>query len=132
MNFFKKRKIIYREDGSPYLIRWNIFECKYFSLKLHKILLSDYDCPHDHPWTFISLIFAGGYVEYREVNGKWISEIKHPLDILYRSAETKHRLELHQPAWTLVLTLKKRRQWGFWTKEGWLPWFKYNSTNSCE
>ena len=128
MKFFKKRKDITRDNGDIYLKRWNLFECKFFSVKLHNIILSDYDCHHDHPWSFISFIIKGGYVEYKDGTSKII----HPFSLLWRPAKTSHRLELHQPCWSLVITFKKTRQWGFFTKEGWVPWFKYNSTQSCE
>jgi hypothetical protein len=145
VRFFKKRKIIKRENDTPYLIRWNLFECPAFSVKLHKILRSDYDCLHDHPWSFISIILWGGYVEHRDkvICEHWsvddsderlerTSKIYHPGNILYRRAEDRHKLEIHQPAWTLVISFKKKRQWGFWTKAGWVPFFKYNSDASCE
>lgn len=170
ISFFKKRKIIKRENEVPYLIRWNLFECPAFSIKIHKILRSDYDCLHDHPWAFLSFILRGGYVEHRDIpiepkpetvaavstvknlnsNGynisdmewlgynmtyfthKRVSKIVHPGSIIYRKAEDRHKLEIHQPALTLVITFKKTRQWGFWTKQGWVPFFKYNSNNHCE
>ena len=150
VTFLKKKKIIERAQGEPYLIRRNLFECPLFSIKLHKILKSDYDCLHDHPWAFVSLILRGGYVEHREVevkeqyaehivrvgaDGKCykrVSKIYHPGQILFRNAEERHKLEIHQPATTLVFTFKKVRQWGFWTKEGWVPFFEYNSNNTCE
>lgn len=147
MKFFKKRKEILRDDNSVYLIRWNLFECKYFSIKIHKILLSDHDCMHDHPWSFVSIILWGGYVEHREIGEilphhvnhnpceiqfESVSKIMHPFSILYRKATDIHRLEIHQPAITLVITFKKIREWGFWTKLGWIEWFKYNSNQKCD
>lgn len=145
MKFFKKRKEIMREDDSVYLIRWNLFECMFFSIKLHRILRSDYDCLHDHPWAFVSLILCGGYVEHREIKGvfkgalpgqisytKVISRIYHPGQVLYRRATDKHKLEIHQPATTLVVTFKKVRPWGFWTKKGWVHHSEYDAQASCE
>src|SRR5688500_1549433 len=136
MRFFKKKKIINRQDGEPYLIRWNLFECRFFSIKIHKILRSDPDCLHDHPWAFVSFILWGGYVEHtikykssqnqitllRETKSKII----HPFSILYRPAKWAHRLEIHQPAITLVITTKKIRQWGFFTPLRWVHWTKYD------
>lgn len=125
-----RKKIIYRltsEDRVPYLIRWNLFGCKWFSVKLHKILLSDDACLHDHPWTFISLILRGGYVE-ETFSGK---RLYGPGSILYRPAWWAHRLEIFQPAITLVITFKKQRQWGFFTKFGWIAHNKYNQSKTC-
>jgi hypothetical protein len=153
MKFFKKKKIIYRDDNTPYLIRWNLFECKYFSIKIHKGLVSDDACLHDHPWAFISLILWGGYVEHREISFekplpeeelyddvympktvtvyKEISRIYHPCSVLFRKATDIHRLEVHQPFYSLVITFKKVRDWGFWTPKGFIKWFNYNKSEHC-
>lgn len=145
MKFFKKR-IIEREDGKPYLVRFSLFTCRFFSVKIHKILLSDYDCQHDHPWAFISLILKGGYVEHATILEKlpsWddfymiekeiqTSRIYGPGSILYRPATFTHKLEIHQPCWSLVVTFRKVREWGFHTPGGWLPWRKYSPKNSCQ
>lgn len=123
-----KKKVISRHDDEAYLIRYSIFSCPFFAVKIHKILLSDNACLHDHPWKFISLILKGGYIEHTEEGSK----IYHPGQILRRPAEYKHRLEIHQPAWTLVITFKKVRQWGFWTPFGFVEWFKYKQGEGCE
>lgn len=134
-----KKRIIYREDGSVYLIRYTLFKCRWFAIRLHHILLSDYDCLHDHPWNFISIILWKGYIEAREKSFKlapWVrwNTFKRckPGSILFRKAEDKHRLIVSSPAWTLVIMMKRRREWGFWTKGGWIHWSNYKSTQSCE
>lgn len=143
-----KKKIITRSDAVPYLIRYTIFSCPLFSIKIHNLLISDDDCLHDHPWAFVSLILWGGYVEHTNIyvhttgqyeNGqdldRWDtkkkSKIYHPLSVLYRPAKWQHKLEIHQPAWTLVITFKKIRMWGFWTRNGFVPFFKYRG-GGCE
>lgn len=156
-----KPKTIYRSGDvpgteEPYLIRYNILSTPWFGIKIHKILLSDSDCLHDHPWTFISFILKGGYSEtttkrYRNSRlhfaghkmpaGKryqWITW-RGPGSILYRPAEMAHRLDLKVdkagdviPALTFVINLKREREWGFWTPLGWLHWEKYTSVNKCE
>lgn len=207
MKFLKKKKVITRGDNTPYLERWNIFECRYFSIKLHHLLLSDDDCLHDHPWAFISLILWNGYIEHRDIpikpsvqmgrvvtgtkwetsytpevdsasaeqakkewlntrvqclpskqdafDGKtpyraWMDELTqypdpypqekfnriqkrmYPMTIIYRKPTDRHKIEIVKPAWTLVLTFKKVREWGFWTKSGFIKWFDYKSTSNCE
>lgn len=166
MRLFKPKKDIYRKDGKIYLKRWTLFECKLFSLKIHKILLTDDECLHDHPWNFISIILKGGYVEYRDVIEKvttvkrymkiqdimnknpemiknftllddntisyTICKTYHPLNVLYRNATDKHRLELHQSCWTFVISLKKTRVWGFWTKFGFIKHYDYDSKQHCD
>lgn len=126
MRFYKKT-IIYRED-KPYLVRRSLFSCRFFAIKVHQILISDYDCHHDHPWAFVTLLVKGGYVEHTPKGSK----VYGPLSLLYRPAEFLHRLEIHQPVWSVVITFKKFRDWGFITPKGWVFWKDYDSSNSCE
>lgn len=126
---FRKRTI-QRNDGAPYLIRYYILRTPWFRIRLHNILLSDYDCLHDHPWNFISLILWGGY-------GEMFNDEEKPREhsmgkVLFRKAEDKHRLIVNKPAWTLVFMLKRRREWGFFTKKGWVEFWKYVPTQTCE
>jgi hypothetical protein len=152
-----KKKIIHRDDGSPYLIRWYLFRCSRFQICLHHILLSDYDCLHDHPWAFWSFILWGGYWErvplhptifaeasqkgrdrFKRLYGvdgmaqkkKWYS----PFSFLKREMYWRHALELPpgKTAWSLLIMFKKEREWGFWTTTGWEHYKTYDSTQSCE
>src|SRR5882757_10670128 len=111
-----KSRIIYREDGKPYLKRFYILRTPWVRIRVHHIMLSDYDCLHDHPWNFVSIILKGSYVEAREVeSGTLITNYRgmpkmttytykkyNAGSILFRKAEDKHRLILQKPAWTLV------------------------------
>lgn len=151
--FFDKR-IIRRKENIPYLIRWTIIgfgiDSSWFSIKLHNILISDEECLHNHPWAFISIILKGGYTEHtRELPwsyklSKWslpvISEkngfrVQHKEfragSILFRPARWSHRLELKEPVWTLVFTFRKVQRWGFFTKKGWIPHWKYVENRDC-
>jgi hypothetical protein len=138
MRLFKK-EIIRRDDGTPYLIRWFIIYRSWFGqIMLHKILLTDNDCPHDHPWSFTSIMLKGTYIEHehRGFTSFWhlvrSRKITAPA-IMFRPASWAHTLEIPgKPVWTLVFTGRKSRSWGFWTKKGWLHHSKYKSTNSCE
>lgn len=128
MKFFKKHKTITR-NGQPLLIRWNLFECRYFSIKIHKLIGSDPSCQHDHPWAFLTFLMRGGYVEYNQKGSKVYSRFS----LLYRPANYLHSLQIHQPVWTFVITFKKTRQWGFLTPKGWVAWFNFkDSSNQCE
>jgi len=130
-----KKKIIYREDGAAYLVRYKLIGCKWFKIRVHHILLSDHDCLHDHPWNFISIILKGGYWERRWpiINKnfyKWYS----PCSLLYRKATWRHSIELPvgRTCWTFVIMFRRKREWGFWTKSGFVHWRKYNSNQNCE
>jgi hypothetical protein len=152
MKFFKPKKIIFREEGQALLHRWNIFECRYFSIKIHKLIGSDNACHHDHPWAFLTFLMKGGYVEYTPSDGQKfgkytehrhyhegkaqlvpeIGRVRSRFSLLYRPAYFAHRLEIHQPVWTLVITFRKVKRWGFFTQKGWVFWKEYTRQNNCE
>lgn len=133
-------KIIIGEPDDPYLIRWNIIGCKWFTLRLHKFCRSDHDCLHDHPWNFWVIILKGGYFEKTQDGVRW----KKPGSLLYRPAEWRHSVQLpvkdrklgseitHYSSWSLVLSFKPIRQWGFWQNGIWTHWTKFNATNKCD
>lgn len=149
MYFFKK-SIITRDDTGPYLVRWTLFGCRFFSIKIHHILQSDDACVHDHPWFFISLILKGGYFEEAPVGESIVSGYEYLREelmfkhmylgtekkwyklwsILHRPAHYRHRLELPpgKTCWTLVFTGKPFREWGFWTPTGWVKHEQYDPT----
>lgn len=146
MRIFKKKEI-YRGDDKLYLIRYTILPLtnKWFSFKVHHILLSDDDCLHDHPWAFISILLWGSYTEAAfdydgkdkaDENGNYFKLRKYSVgNILYRKALWAHKLILKpgKTVWSLVITFKKCREWGFFTPKGWIFWKNYRSTGSrCE
>ena len=123
------RRVIRNRAGEPYLVRWTLLSTPWFSVKVHHILLSDADrCEHDHPWPFVSLILWGGYVEHVHDRASWIG----PGRLRYCPAHWRHRLELDRPAWTLVVTGPRCREWGFWTRRGWMSWRRYDQVGHQE
>ena len=119
-----------RIDKEPYLERYYLFlkdRKKFpFNIFLHKFLKSDPDDLHDHPWSFISIPIYPGYWEYLEDKEKPIW--RGPLSIKYASANTFHRVELHEKynyCWSLFIPFKQIRDWGFKTKTGWINNDKY-------
>lgn len=132
--FFRKTILrIKNEEGPIYLIRYSLLTTPWFAIKLHKILLSDDDCMHDHPWSFISIILKGGYYEFTPNRHGWFYG---PGSILWRPQPWIHRLEvndLYGPTISLVITFKKVRIWGFITPKGWKPWYEYiREGRKCE
>lgn len=112
-------------------------------IRVHNIMTSDEDrALHCHPFDFMTIILKGGYTEYT-ADGK--SRFYGPGSILFRKAETLHRLELpgtdiytrrhdgillhegryEDPAWTFVIRGPIRRTWGFQTDQGWVPWYEF-------
>ena len=144
----------------PYLLRWHLLrKDKYpINLYLHRMLRDDDDrALHDHPWWFVSIILAGGYVEvmprqpglwlgatnpiiasilrtdsvvgvsnrYQHALGDVVTAERPPGSILFRRAISIHRLMLRRPAhlggesWSLVITGRPSRDWGFYCPSGW-------------
>jgi hypothetical protein len=107
-----------------YMERFWVFRTRWLSARLHRILRSDHDRDlHDHPWPYATLILRGGYWEITEQGQRWHG----PGSVLFRRATHLHRLVLppDEPATTLFLHGRKRREWGFRTTAGWVHWRAY-------
>ncbi len=112
--FFKNRKkvIIYRghiwteydKDVNLIISYYTLFikitKWFPFNIFVHKILKSDLGDLHDHYWSYITVILAGGYVETTEKG----SYSRKPGYIGFRKADDRHSLKLNneKPAWTLI------------------------------
>lgn len=98
-----------------YLTRWRLIHAERFSLKLHRISLSDNPARglHDHPWSFVSIRLRGSYREHLLVGDE--ARVEEGRRISFRRAHHLHRIELltDAPCWTLVLTGPRVRPWGF-------------------
>jgi len=129
---FKDRKRVIRDRNSnePYLVRWYVFlkdrKNFPFNITLHKVLKSDEDTLHDHPWNWAALILKGGYWEHIPVysqEGAVVGSTKKwrgPGHIRFRKADDLHWLELAKdkdgndiPCWSLFYMGKKQKEWGF-------------------
>lgn len=133
LSFPFKKVVITRVDGQPYLIRWHLVRSRWGTIMLHKILLSDEGCPHDHPWSFTSIMLHGSYMEleYKKDLIVGARSFIAPC-IIRRPAEWTHKLLLRKPCWTLVITSTYKRKWGFWTPRGWLRHNDYTPRKICD
>lgn len=128
----RKRVILDRDSNEPYMERYYLLlkdrNDKFpFNIFLHKIIKSDKDELHDHPWGYFTFILSGGYYEHMKLKEAVTNEDK--IIKLWRgpgfyqcvSSTHQHRLEL-DPAkgdtWTLFIPFKKEKSWGFFTKNG--------------
>lgn len=125
--------------GAPdYLERWHLLpHNRLTNLYLHRFWRSDEDrAPHDHPWPNCSVILFGRYLEWVPIPGSHPSEqklegkVRLEGDIVFRRATATHRIDLIQgmdgsaprPVVSLFLTGPKLREWGFWSRHGWIWW----------
>jgi hypothetical protein len=140
---FMQRQVIKCQDGLDYLIRWRVVQTPWFAVYLHDLLEPDSARdPHDHPWTFWSVILRGGYVEKiweqdpqlgvggfhrvvgwwsRSYRRRWLAGSVHKMTM-----DKAHMIQFVQPGTrSLIICGPRRRTWGFWTEEGFVPWTEY-------
>ncbi len=126
-------------DGhSVYMRRLNILLTPWFSIKLHLIYRPDQQRDlHDHPWSFLSLVLWGSYVEdvptepccgpCRCDDCDADREPRRVRWVNWKRAEDRHAITWvsSRPIVTLVFCGAIRRSWGFWTKKGWVRHDRY-------
>lgn len=95
----------------PYLRRW-VFDFKLFSIRMHRWQASDDDRAfHDHPWWFLTFVLKGKYIDVSR-SGK---DLLRAGSIRFRPAKHQHTVQILQSGtWTLLITGKPLRRWGFW------------------
>lgn len=135
---------LYHADGTAYMRRFWLLRTRFLSIKLHHICTPDYDRHmHDHPWSFISVVLRGWYVERRPefaaptftLEGR---EFFYPVArragaIGFRKAGDRHLVSEVSPGgvWTLFIHFAKARSWGFHTEEGWVHSREYASVHDA-
>lgn len=127
----KPHFIIGGED-QPYLKRWYLIPRNTFiNVYLHQFLRSDDDrAKHDHPWWFVSFLIWGSYLEDLDRNGvqRWIG--RSAPSVALRRTTDRHIVYLFKsrPAWTIVITGRTVREWGFWCPKGFIEWKEFYKT----
>lgn len=132
---FMERLDIPCQDGLVYLTRLRIIQTPWFGLYLHDINAPDSDPhPHDHPWTFVSIVLRGHYVEefhpYPNVSPQFYVRTNtwRRGSIHRMGRESAHRIIEAAPGLkTLILVGRRKRDWGFFTDAGWVQWEDYFS-----
>lgn len=139
-------------DDGEYMERWHIIgdrdTADRWRMRLHNIRRSDAGRElHDHPWDYTTIVLWGGYWEVTEATPEeFLTDDHAEIDfdviqgafyrrrwysagsILCRKAAARHRIEIPRgkSAWTLFMTSKKSRDWGFWSSTGkFTPWKEY-------
>lgn len=119
------------------------------NLYLHQFLRDDDDrALHDHPSWAVSLILRGAYLEHtRGAYGRPMRHLHKAGSLRFMPTLHAHRIELlrevvvpsdrngagrppavhPRPCWTLFLFGPKRRDWGFWCGDRWVPWQQFTA-----
>lgn len=120
-------------DGIPYLFRRRLIQTPWFGVYLHDIFEPDGDRdPHNHPWSFLSVVLRGGYTE-RLHRIPWVdlswnkAQTWRRGSVHYMGRDTAHRIIKTEPGlMTLIITGPRRSSgWGFFTEGGWVSWQEY-------
>jgi hypothetical protein len=94
----------------PYLRLWMI-DFGIFAIRLHHWLGSDDQrFFHDHPWWFITLCLWGSYTDISPSGQDTLTMGS----IRFRRANHRHTAKVHRSTWTLLITGRPTRRWGFW------------------
>lgn len=113
------------DPAAPYALRW-MARTPWFSVRLHHWLGSDdLRWPHDHPYSFLTVVLRGAYDDVQPASEGAASEGAAAArvdrlragSVRFRRAEHRHSVRLvSETATTLVITGPERREWGFWVK----------------
>lgn len=130
--------IVGDNPADPYLQRWHVIPRNdWLNIYLHQFLHSDDDrALHTHPYRWnVSWLLHGRYLEWVPFNKRkhvaraMASDVGLPGtvrsvgDIVFRWGASPHRIELHRgPCWTLFITGRRVREWGFICPQGWRHW----------
>ena len=111
-----RRYLPYKEIGwwdiGEVFFRYTLAKTPWFNIYLHQLDAPEWHpigC-HDHPWSFVTVLLKGGYLEY---DGK-ARKRRRAGSVLYRPAEYHHDVTTpYGRSWSLVITGAKKRNWGF-------------------
>jgi len=110
-----------------YLWRYYIYKSPLCEVMIHRFWDGDEGPLHDHPWNNFSVILKRGYVE-ETPNGKFRRK---PGYVGFRKAEMRHKVHINPnysgEIWTLFVTFRRRRIWGFHAPNGWISFQDYHN-----
>jgi hypothetical protein len=128
---FKLEEINGAERCPTYLYRWTLARIGPYAVYLHHFVGDDWSLDlHDHPKRFVSVGLKGRYLEETPHDGSTImtqSRVYRAPWVRTFPADHIHRLRMIDggDCWTLVVTLKATRGWGFWHLGRFIPWRQY-------
>lgn len=122
-------------DGTDYLVRLRIVQTPWFGVYLHDIHKDDGDrAPHNHPWSFVSIVLSGRYTErlYEspiDDSSSFILKTYRRFSIHRMGRDTAHRIVDARPGLkTLIFVGPRRFSWGFFEEGEYIDWLIYERT----
>ncbi len=126
IDWFKKLFLVVEissREGVLHFRRYRLFSCRWFNVYIHRIYQNDKDhhC-HSHPWNFVSFILWGGYREIRFVEGQPPLSYERKAPCVFRcTTDQFHKIvALYKPTTSLVITGRRKSEWGYQTDEGFM------------
>lgn len=120
---FEKSTIIHGRTRRPYLTRWILYVW-FGTLRLHKFWRGDDDrASHTHPWWFITfplrsyrerIYNQGRFVRYNVVKAWRFHYRPANFEHIVVSGLWKDWVNTPEPFYTLVVTGRRRHEWGFY------------------
>ena len=122
-----ERRHIRTKEGAMYMRRWclNVFGV---SLRLHRFHEPD-NRFHDHPFDFMAVTLWG---KAKEALGTPDNHVMRKVRLFvprFYKADSPHCVVECLGMWTLVVTGRFKRLWGFYTEDGWVPWHEIDTWN---
>lgn len=115
--FHKQFVLVRREDDVVYLTRWWLAKTPWGGIMLHRMDGPDArETLHDHPFSFVSFVPIGGYIERRLDPMTMHVVLNHRVrwvNVMRRHDAHSIRELLRTPTWTVVFAGRHRRTWGF-------------------
>ena len=108
----------------PYLVKYRLLSTRWGGIYLHQFLADDWSLDlHDHPYRMISIGLTGGYDEELLTGAGTQTVAWRAPWVRMFPATHAHRIRLQpgQPCWTLVISLRGHRPWGFYREGRWTP-----------
>lgn len=136
---------LHHADGTLYMERYWLLQTRWANARVHCIHTADLDRHmHDHPWSFISVVLRGFYLEHRpreiepiffKDGAEWRTGLFRRVgSFAFRRATDRHRITTVScgGVWTLFITFPKRQWWGFYTPSGKIHWKNYESVHNTQ
>lgn len=133
------------QDGLQYLVRLRILQTPWFGIYLHDIYEPDDErAPHNHPWSFISIVVRGWYVEkvypnpertmQHQYGWKNYGIKRHRRFSAHKMGRVSaHRITECAPGLkTLILTGPRQSSWGFFEDGVYIDWKDYERKQVAE
>lgn len=129
---FMERFTIPCLDGTDYLVRLRMVQTPWCGVYLHDIHKDDGDrSPHNHPWSFLSIVLRGRYTERVYSNpldnpGHYVEKTHRSCSVHRMGRVAAHRITYATPGLkTLILVGRRRASWGFFVDGRYVDWSDY-------